>query len=85
MLIPTGVNTMEDEIDYIKVLKLQGVYSFCFRCKRFKKMYAKNKCRYCYNYSKYKNKILECSKKWNKKNPNYFKVYYINNKKVNNE
>jgi len=80
------VNIMEgDGIDYIKILRLQGKYSFCSRCNKFKKIYAKNLCRYCYNYSKYKDKIIKHSKKWNEKNPDYFKQYYINNKKVKDE
>lgn len=77
---------MEDkEIDYVKVLKLQGVFSFCFRCKKFKKMYATNLCRYCYNYSKYKTRMNASNNRWKEKNPEYFKKYYINNKKIKNE
>ena len=57
----------------------------CTRCKKIKKIYAKGLCKYCYNFTKYGDKQKEYFQKWKEKNPNYFKDYYLNNKKNNNE
>ena len=57
----------------------------CIRCQKNKKIYAKCLCKYCYNHTKYGDKHKEYVERWKKKNPDYFKNYYLNNKANNNE
>lgn len=58
----------------------------CLRCKRRIKIHCKGLCKSCYNH-----KILNrekqsgYNKKWRKKNPNYFKEYYLNYKSFKDE
>ena len=60
----------------------------CSRCKKVKKLYSikDNLCKSCYNYIHInKDRQKEYYKKWLDKHPDYFKNYYLNNKKKKDE
>jgi hypothetical protein len=62
----------------------------CINCGKLKRHYAKGLCWTCYLKPRVnKEKCKEYSLSWRKKNPNYFKEYYLrtktNKSKIENE